>query len=624
MYSNAPDAGPSWHGSTGFVQRHQPAFWLFVITLVITGLDFLAQQLNLISMGTGAWLTTIVLLVPYAIPVFAIIYYLDLYEREPLSIMVAAVLWGGIAATALSMYTNTPLSEILYKVTGDVNFVQEWSAALTAPFVEEGFKLLGVVLLISIARDELDDELDGFVWGAMVGMGFLLVEDTFYFMREFASSGDFGSLILMFMVRIVGAGPYSHFLYTGLTGMGVAYYLTRTDKPAGNRMLVMLALVAAGVGAHFFWNSPLLGSIAGDSIVGFYLMVTVKGLPMLIGLVLMIRLARRRARVWFASFTQTFADDGAVTAQDQAELSGLRARRRARKAAGAAKGPMGEKIKGELQKQQIALGMLMSKHRDEAAPEVAAQQAIVLGLKSQLDALPSRGFAAPAAGAGAWAGAGAPGAAQPAWGQPAPQQAAQPAWGQPAQQAQPSGWGQPVQGQPAQPAAQPVQPAQPAQPAAQPPAAWGQPTQPAASAQPAQPAWGQPVQAAAEPVQAQPAQPAEPAPAAAQPAQPAQPVAQPVVEPAQGAAQPQPVVQPVQPAPVPAPAPAAPAWTPTHDVPDGGMPAWANPDPSQPPVANLAAGLDVSVAETRGDWARVVAVNGWTGWVDNRRLIPKG
>ena len=77
------------------------------------------------------------------------------------------------------MYTNTPLMELIFKVTGDPTFTQNWSAALTAPFVEEGFKAMGVILLVAIARPELDDLLDGFVWGAMVGIGFLLVKFMF-------------------------------------------------------------------------------------------------------------------------------------------------------------------------------------------------------------------------------------------------------------------------------------------------------------------------------------------------------------------------------------------------------------------------------------------------------------
>jgi hypothetical protein len=43
-----------------------------------------------------------------------------------------------------------------------------------------------------------------------------------------------------------------------------------------------------------------------------------------------------------------------------------------------------------------------------------------------------------------------------------------------------------------------------------------------------------------------------------------------------------------------------------------------------PPVVTLSAGLEVVAAERAGDWARVVAVNGWTGWVDARRLVARG
>jgi len=488
---------PRWGYQTSFWQRRQPAFWLFVVTLVITGLDFLSQQLQMISAVPDAWFTTIILLLPYAIPVIAIIYFLDLYEREPVSILIAALLWGGIAATTLSMYVNTPLSELIFKFTGDAEFTGNWSAALTAPFVEEGFKALGIILLVSIARPELDDILDGFIWGAMVGIGFLLVEDVFYFVRAFAETGSYDTLFGMFMIRIMGAGPYSHFLYTGLSGMGIAYYVTRTDQTWGRRLMIGIGLAAAGVGAHFFWNSPLLVELLGDGgFVGWAMFVTAKGLPMLIGLILVVRLARRREQKWFAVFSQSFHDDGAITEAELAELGGLRSRRRARKAAGRAKGPGAEKLKGQIQRQQISLAMVMSRFRDEAHPEVARQQQLVMGLKGQHGALGM-----------------APVAAAPVWGQP-------------------------------------VQPAQPV------------------AAQQA-PTWVQPAAA---------------------------------------------------PAPIPAPPP---AWTATHLAPDEGLPAWAAPDPSQAPIVTLAGRLELVIAERAGDWARVTAVNGWTGWVDGRRLLPR-
>jgi hypothetical protein len=71
----------------------------------------------------------------------------------------------------------------------------------------------------------------------------------------------------------------------------------------------------------------------------------------------------------------------------------------------------------------------------------------------------------------------------------------------------------------------------------------------------------------------------------------------------------------------PPPPPPATGWLPTHVVPPTGMAAWDAPDPSRPPMVNLAPGVQLSVAEQQGAWARVIGSNGWTGWVDGRLLV---
>jgi CRP-like cAMP-binding protein len=58
----------------------------------------------------------------------------------------------------------------------------------------------------------------------------------------------------------------------------------------------------------------------------------------------------------------------------------------------------------------------------------------------------------------------------------------------------------------------------------------------------------------------------------------------------------------------------------THLVPPDGMPAWAGPDANAAPATQLAGGTPLVLAERVGDWARVEAENGWTGWVDSRTL----
>lgn len=63
-----------------------------------------------------------------------------------------------------------------------------------------------------------------------------------------------------------------------------------------------------------------------------------------------------------------------------------------------------------------------------------------------------------------------------------------------------------------------------------------------------------------------------------------------------------------------------PGWRPTHVVPEGGLPAWVEPDPEAQPVATLGAGLPVLVEQFLGAWAHVLCSNGWRGWVDGRLL----
>lgn len=60
-------------------------------------------------------------------------------------------------------------------------------------------------------------------------------------------------------------------------------------------------------------------------------------------------------------------------------------------------------------------------------------------------------------------------------------------------------------------------------------------------------------------------------------------------------------------------------FQPTHLTPAGGLDAWREPA-AGPVVDHIDAGVPLVVAERRGDWARVTAANGWSGWVDGRRL----
>jgi hypothetical protein len=61
-------------------------------------------------------------------------------------------------------------------------------------------------------------------------------------------------------------------------------------------------------------------------------------------------------------------------------------------------------------------------------------------------------------------------------------------------------------------------------------------------------------------------------------------------------------------------------WSPTHRVPASGLDAWEERNGTVPPVAHLDEGLEITVDEIAGDWARITCENGWQAWVDARRL----
>jgi hypothetical protein len=69
-------------------------------------------------------------------------------------------------------------------------------------------------------------------------------------------------------------------------------------------------------------------------------------------------------------------------------------------------------------------------------------------------------------------------------------------------------------------------------------------------------------------------------------------------------------------------APAAIPFVPSHRGPPEGQPAWQVPNGSTPSIG-LNAGLELQLLQQVGDWAQVRASNGWTGWVDARRLLPR-
>ena len=385
-----------WGRQTSLFQWREPAFWLYAAIVVVTALYTIGQQQLFQKLSPSGWALSWGLLLVYGLPLFLAIYLLDLYEREPMSLVLGALVWGAVAATVLSGIANEGWGLVVARVGGPV-FAAEWTAALTAPFVEETLKLSGVVLIYLIARDEMDDMMDGFVYGAMVGLGFALVEDVFYFIAIFG--GTPGGVLAGFYVRVVSSGLYGHVLYTGLSGMGVAYFVSRRGEvPFGRRLAVAIELFVAAVAGHFLWNSPLLSFFPGSvDDVGDWLRIplaaAVKGAPLLLVVVVLVRLARRRERMWLEVALRSELDSPALSEEELRVLLDPSARRRSRREMRARAGDAAERLLKRLQKEQVNLAMVRTRVASDVAPELVHQRALCTSLRDALLAMPGAALA---------------------------------------------------------------------------------------------------------------------------------------------------------------------------------------------------------------------------------------
>lgn len=188
-----------------------------------------------------------------------LIYWVDHYEKEPVWLLSAAFVWGAIPAALLALFFNTLLSLPFYALLSESS-AELISGGAIAPVVEEFVKGLALFLILIIQRNELDSPLDGIIYGAMVGMGFAMVENVLYYTTYFSESGALGWNELVFVRGVIFG--LNHALYSSLTGLGIA--LARMSRNWAVRIAAPLLGLMAAMALHAFHNVAMFtGSIAG-------------------------------------------------------------------------------------------------------------------------------------------------------------------------------------------------------------------------------------------------------------------------------------------------------------------------------------------------------------------------
>ena len=215
-----------------------------------------------------------------------LVYWFDRYEKEPLGLLAAAFLWGAVPAILISFVLNTTLSVPLLLVLGD-ELGNAAAPALIGPPVEETVKSLALIAIFIFWRNEIDSPLDGIIYGAMVGMGFAMVENVYYFVQTY-SAGGVEAWGVNIILRAVVFG-LNHALFSSFAGLGIAISRLATEQWV--KILPPILGWMTAVFLHFLHNFTVT---LGSGFILLALLFDWGGLLLVLGIIVWAVLQERR------------------------------------------------------------------------------------------------------------------------------------------------------------------------------------------------------------------------------------------------------------------------------------------------------------------------------------------
>lgn len=222
-----------------------------------------------------------------------LVWVADRHEKEPWSLILAALVWGAIPAVLLALVAELWAdSVLLFPLFGEGVWKDLVEGGLAAPVAEELAKALMLWLLLRYRRLEFDGPVDGLVYGAVVGFGFAMTENFLYFAAAL-EEGVLAWVVTVFLRQVVFG--LNHAFYTALSGAG--FSMARLSSGPGRRVWPWVGLAAA----TFFhsWHNvmALLTGVELLALVGL-LFGTAGGLAV-VGAIFLLALARERR--WVAT-----------------------------------------------------------------------------------------------------------------------------------------------------------------------------------------------------------------------------------------------------------------------------------------------------------------------------------
>ena len=299
---------------------HQSAIKIVLAVFAVMIVALLALFLLLLIGAETGLVEMIIGLICATLPVpiyVMLVLWIDRYEAEPLWMLTTAFLWGAVVAVFVALIFNTGLSLITASATHSERVGENFGAVISAPIVEESAKACILLVLFLWKRDEFDGIIDGIVYAGMVGLGFAMTENVLYYGRAVQNGPD--ALTFIFVLRGMAA-PFSHPLFTSMTGIGLGWARQSTNgfiKLVAPVLGFMLAIVL-----HATWNgSAVYGGDVGFIVSYFVIM----GPVFIITLMVVFFSLRREARI-IRQFLYPEYQSGFFSQQEYDKLCTVRGR----------------------------------------------------------------------------------------------------------------------------------------------------------------------------------------------------------------------------------------------------------------------------------------------------------
>lgn len=255
---------------------------LFVVGLLVLALGVVSLlALNsssfsvLIQQGPLNLIGALTIPVIPALGITLLVHFIDRYEREPWFLRLAAFLWGATIAIPSAVFIEQFFDSLITSTWGPDSdmALHALLQGLNFGVTEETVKGLGLLLLFVVLRDEFDNVTDGVVYGALIGAGFAMVENFFYFTDNTA---DWPVLIVG---RIV-LGWLCHSTFTVCFGAALGYI--RHTRVRWQQYVIPLIGYVLSIGLHTAFDFvnlyvkelvPAVGEVNGPVIMALSVIV---------------------------------------------------------------------------------------------------------------------------------------------------------------------------------------------------------------------------------------------------------------------------------------------------------------------------------------------------------------